>query len=314
MLKSKSVARSICSRHFIGICTAIALMPTPAHGETKLRWKFTAGDKMRFETKTDTTQEIKDDLHHIKMMETCICDVAWEIKHVTNDGTATVSRAVERIRYERSHSDEPPIAFDSQHPQGSTLPVKVANGCHLVIHKPFLAKVTAVGKVLEVYFPDELAAKLHKEVPQNLGTLQFSPSYLKRWIGQSFATLPEQSVAIGHTWEEQDFQRNQTSTTKFTLTGQEDYEGKQVDKIEMVGISQIDLPSELQVVAKQQSTTGKIYWDNACGSLVESNVRTKMNFVFRKDNLSSEQTFMFTVSVKRLGTENDGAGDASRTR
>ena len=71
-----------------------------ATADTELRWKFKQGDKTQYEMKTEMIQDTMagDAPVQAKMSQTM--DMTWEVKSVSDDGTATLNQTIDRVRME----------------------------------------------------------------------------------------------------------------------------------------------------------------------------------------------------------------------
>ena len=86
-----------------------------AQADTKLRWKFTKGEKTSYEIGMDVTQDMKlgDMPLSVKMSQ--VMNMTWEVKDVADDGTATMNQTIDRVRMEMTlpQAKQEPVKYDS---------------------------------------------------------------------------------------------------------------------------------------------------------------------------------------------------------
>jgi hypothetical protein len=282
-----------------------------AQSPTLLRWKFKQGDKLTIAVTEDfqVTQRIKD-----KDVPTTVSqqfDMTWTVRAVDAEGTATIAQRIERIRARLLQSGEDVGGFDSA---GSEPPsgVWVALGPVLksMVGAEFSLKMTAQGEIVELTVPQPTVDAISK-LPK-LGQLRefFSAEGLKQLMGGSLVVLPAEAVPAGHAWTVTRKARNplagpQVVTAAFSYVGPEQRGGKQLQKItvdldtlpdQAVGIN----PQAQAAQVKQQDGKGFIFFDNAAGRVLESELRQTMSMtvMFGGTSVDQQVETLLRVSVK----------------
>jgi hypothetical protein len=304
-LRAAKSFRQICAVAMPILAVGLA---TPARADTELRWKFNTGDKTKYEMTMAMTQDMRsgDTPFQVKMNQ--IMDMTWEVKDVADDGTATMHQTIDRVRLEMTlpTPGQPPIKYDSQ--QGVTGPGSemLAKIFEAMVGKPFIVKLTPLGKVTDMKAPEGMLAAFKKNT-QLQGAGMFSEDGLKQMISQSMMPVPEQGVAEGTTWDKSSELQTppfgkQVTKTEYKFVGQEERDGKKLDKIDVSLEAKFEPTDDAQAKLKltDNEAGGKILWDNSAGRPVESVMDSKMKFEISVGGQSMEQDVTTKVSMKQV--------------
>jgi len=306
-LKPNQSYRRVC----LGIASLVlfAGAAAQAQADTELRWKFKAGDKTRYEMRMELTQDTKagDMPFQVRMNQTM--DMTWEVTEVGDDGTATMNQTIDRVRMELTlpQAGQAPIKYDSQQPEkapGTEMLTKIFDA---MVGKPFVIKVTPLGKVVDLKTPEAILAAF-KNMPGAQGGM-FSEDGLKQMISQSMLPLPEEAVTVGKTWEKTAETQappfgKQVTKSEYKFAGEEEVDGKKLDKIDLTLDVKIEMGEEAQARFKLKDNTsgGQVLWDNVAGQPAESRVSSKMAFEIMVNSNTIEQGVTTKSIMKRVSS------------
>ena len=296
------------------VCVGIAVllvagMATRAQADTELRWKFKKGEKTRYEMKMELTQDTKagDMPFQVRMNQTM--DMTWEVTDVGDDGTATMNQTIDRVRMELTlpQAGQGPIKYDSQQQEKAPGTEMLAKIFDAMVGKPFVIKVTPLGKVVDLKTPEAILAAF-KGMPAGQGGM-FSEDGLKQMISQSMLPMPEEPVAVGKTWEKTAETQappfgKQITTSEYKFAGEEEVDGKKVDKIDLTLDMKFEASADAKARFKFKDNTsgGQVLWDNTAGQPVESQITSKMTFEISVDTNKIEQGITTKSVMKRVGS------------
>jgi hypothetical protein len=308
-MASLRTARRVCQICLVIIIPVVAMaLGTPARADTELRWKFNPGDKTKYEMTMAMTQEMKagDMPFQVKMNQ--IMDMTWDVKDVAADGTATMHQTIDRVRLEMTlpTPGQPPLKYDSQQGVSGAGTEMLAKVFDAMIGKPFIVKVTPLGQVTDMKAPEGMLAAF-KNNTQLQAAGMFSEDGLKQMISQSMMPVPEQGVSEGATWDKSaELQTppfgKQLTKTEYKLVGQEERDGKKLDKIDVSLEAKFEPTEDAQAKLKltENEAGGKVLWDNDSGRPVESVMDSKMKFEITVGNQSFEQGVTTKVTMKQV--------------
>src|SRR5689334_7646213 len=92
------------------------MMISAAQADAELRWKFKAGEKSAYEMKMHLTQDTKAGNMPFQVKISQTMDMSWEVKEVSDDGDATMTQTIDRVRMEMTlpQAGQAPIKYDTQ--------------------------------------------------------------------------------------------------------------------------------------------------------------------------------------------------------
>ncbi|MBI2824879.1 MAG: hypothetical protein HYX69_09350 [Planctomycetia bacterium] len=280
-----------------------------ARAETKLRWKFKAGDKVGYEMGMEMDQDMKIGDMSVGMKMTHRMDMSWDVKDVAADGTATISQTVNRVRMDMTlppGAGAGPIKYDSKAEKQEPGAEMIAPMFDAMVGKPFTMKVTTLGEVKEVQLPKAMIEAMSK-TPLGAMNPMFSEDGIKQMFKQNVLPLPEKAVADGTTWDSTMEMKGlpfgkMVSETHYKYAGQEERGGKKLDKIDVSANTKFEKApnAEIQLDIKNQESAGAIYFDNKAGTAVESSQTSKMSMEVEFGGMTIEQDVTTKTTLKRV--------------
>ena len=296
------------------MCLAVSLalvafsVAQVAQADTKLRWKFTKGEKTSYEIGMDIAQDMKLGDMPLSVKVNQVMNMTWEVKDVADDGTATLNQTIDRVRMEMvlPQPNQEPIRYDSdakEKPAGSEMLSRIYDA---MIGKPFVIKMTPLGKVVDFKAPEAVLAAF-KNSPMPGGGNMFSEEGLKQMISQSVPPLPEEAVSKGTTWEQSSAMQappfgKQVTKTEYKYAGPEELDGKKVDKIDVSMDLKFEATddSQAKIKLKDAEAGGEIFWDNTAGHPVESRITSSMTLEIEVGGNSIEQAVTTKMKMKQV--------------
>src|SRR5262245_56181043 len=80
------------------VAIACAMIGQSAFGADVLRWKFQAGETLRYTMVQETTQGMKAMGQEFKTSLNQTVDLHWSVKTVSSDGVADLGQTIDRVR------------------------------------------------------------------------------------------------------------------------------------------------------------------------------------------------------------------------
>ena len=265
-----------------------------------LRWKFTAGERLRYasdsETQTRTLFEGTDNKH--TMQQTTV--QSWLVDKVHDDGSATVQLVFDRWRM-RSDSANNLIEVDSdstEEPTGQAavlLPLVKA-----VAGAPFSVRLSPLGATSDVVLPEALVKAVAARGQNSYAKEMFTEESLKAMVSQGTMQLPEKALEPGQTWEDTKGHKGMKVTSVYTYVGPEPEQTPRVERIEMT--ARVDwndaTVAGVKINIAEQSMTGVIHFDNERGCLVDMEVTQKMALEYARAGSKVRQEVQVRVTNK----------------
>lgn len=296
--------RRICCTAVLAIL--VAALAADAQADTKLRWQFKPGEKLGYELNMDMTQNMNIADMAIKVTMVQRMGMTWDVKEVADDGTATMTQTMDRIRMDMNPGGgQKPIQYDSQNERQAEGAEMLAPIFDAMVGKPMTMKITPQGEIKDLKISPEMLAGLKGSAMPQLSSM-FSEEGMKQMISRGMLSFPAEPVTVGKTWDSTAEMSNpilgkQILGFHYEYAGQEKRDGRTLDKIAPSFTIKFE-PSpdaQAQVNVKDQSTKGAIYFDNAAGRLVESNVTSTMNLEISVGGMSIAQEVTTLVVMKQ---------------
>ncbi len=297
-------------RVFFGVALLLLLVAvSQAQADVKLRWKFKPGEKLGYEMGTDMTQAmvVGEMTINVKMAQKI--DMSWEVTQVTDDGTATVTQTIDRVRMDMSPGPGQQVKYDSQNPdenKGAEMLLPIFDA---MVGKPITMQVTPRGEIKDLKISQEMLDGIKKSFLSQLGGM-FSEEGMKQMISRGMLQFPEEAVTKGTSWESVMEMPNailgkQVTEMRYEYAGPEMRDGRELDKLDADMTMKFEQPADAQakITIKNQSSEGTLYFDNTAGRLAGSSVTSKMSLEIVAGGMSIEQDITTLVTMKQTSPE-----------
>jgi hypothetical protein len=249
--------------------------------KTTLRWKFKAGEVLRY-AMDQTTVSTGQDPEGKEMSQSInlVMDMTWTVKAVDPSGLASVVQTIDRIRTTATLPFGK-ITFDSKEAASATSAAGPL--FKMLVGAEFTAKLSPLGEATDVKLSEKLLAMLREDEPAGAQG-QFSEAGLKNIIAQMVTPLPEAGVDVGETWTKAlaipagpEGQTRKIEQT-FTYKGADPAAGG-AEVIEFSTKFEAPKPDpNVQVTFKKEGATGRVEFDNAAGRIARSTVAEDVEY------------------------------------
>ncbi len=252
----------------------------PARGETLLRWKLEKGHKSRFVMAQEMQMTMVVRENPILITSSSTMEADWEVTEVDDQGVATMTQTVDRIRMKLQGAQGVMMEYDSESdekPEG--MAAMMIPMLEAMVGKPCATKLDAQGNVLEMELPQGLAESV-TQIPGRAGLGDmFSEEGMKRMA--EIAVFPKEPVNPGDTWSrvatiENPVTGDMTVASAFRYVGKETVDGRELEKIAMEITMSVGEGGTATVSISDQSSEGLTYFDNVLGRFVRGEATSKM--------------------------------------
>ena len=296
-----STKRSIMNRRtVVAVVVVLGLAAVVAEAKTTLRWKFKAGEVVRYQTNQTTVSKFKaPGGAEVTQSLTLTIDLAWTVKTVDPSGSATVTQVIERMRSTESSSFGK-MSFDSRDPAADSSPAgpifKIMVGSEITF------TMSPRGEMTDIKLSDKLATALGGDGqagPQR----QFTEAGLKNMVSQLGISFPEGAVEVGEAWNRKlavpAGPDGQTRDVVQTYT----YKGLAAGSVERIDLATrfdpIKPDPNVPITIKSEQADGQVQFDNASGRIEKSEVNQRVDLVNRSNgmdfNLATETGTVMTL-------------------
>jgi hypothetical protein len=294
------------------LALVLAGSAAPARAQDILRYKFKAGEKLRYGLEQKMKMEMTIQGNQVTIGMDQVIDFGWNIKNVDKDGKATMTQTFERVRM-NMNTPQGKVEYDSKDgklpegPFGELLGPLLKSMAGLNIG----VSMDARGQISNVEIPKEFTDAL-KNSPAAAGAGDmFSQEGMKRMISQSGLVLPEGAPVKGKNWDTKVEMKMPFGTMKvvndITYEGPVTREGVKVEQFAVKPKATLEADPNAQISAtlKSQDTKGASYFDPVAGRLVETGVTQIMELEIKAMGQVIEQKIEQTVTMKLLGKDKD---------
>lgn len=296
------------SRWFRGAAGAVLLAcwaAGAANGEQLLRLKFQPGEVREDQMVQEIRQNLRPagDAPPMLITTTQSMDIRMKVESVDEQGTATLTQTIERLRIKMQSAQGVLMDFDTaegKEPEG--MAKMLTPMLETMIKKPIRLRLTTRSEVAEIKLPQGMLEGLNKVGGAGQGGSLFTPDWLKQMA--ELAVLPEQPVNPGQTWSCQRAMKasplgDQTVESTYRYEGVETRNGKSLQKISLATAFKTDgAKPDGQVGIREQATKGTLYLDSAAGRIVDSVATTTMKMDIEVFGQKMVQDMDMTVTIR----------------
>jgi hypothetical protein len=262
-----------------------------------LRWKFKAGESIRYSMVQEISQETRDPGRALKLTMNQTVDLHWSVKSVADDGVADMTWTIDRVRAKVS-GPEGGFEFDSQtgkDPEGP-LGAQVGPLVKPLVGAEFSLKMNGRGEYRDVKVPPKVVESLRQAGPGASAGVVDPEEGLKNMINQANLILPETALKPGTTWSKQSRSAMPMLGTMvwdrlFTFEGP-DPTATELRRISMETKVSLEPAADSNVVVKITSppSKGEFVFDPQAGRIVSSRVNENLQMSFAVQGQTSEHT------------------------
>ena len=273
-------------RHGLLCVLGVLFVCSVATAQPELRWKFTPGEKLAHNMTQDTTMAVQVGGQAITTTMTQVVDGRWSVTGKDDQGNAQITQEIYRIQMKMQGPQGVILEIDTasdQEPQGAG--VAIAPAIEAMAQAKFNLTVNPQGEVLEIDVPEEVRAAFQR-LPgaEQMGGM-FSKEGFSNMIKQGTPSFPAEPLTQGKSWSK-DYEMPMAAlgamvvSNEFTYAGQEQVDGKQLERINVEMSIQIKAAENGgpfgNITIADQKSDGVIYFDNEAGRMTESRINQAM--------------------------------------
>jgi uncharacterized protein DUF6263 len=279
--------RSASALLFLSIAILLAAVTAPACAQEPLRWKFTAGERLAYDSEQDMTINVTGvQGGDFQMGTEQKLNLLWDVLSVDEQGNARIRQKLDRVRLKMTGpaagqqlaegvKKNETVEYDSQvkdPPIGGA--AMAAAMFEPMMKETFELTVTPRGEVKDVKVPPAVMemVKRNPEIAK-LGDMA-TDAGVQKMLMQEIVVLPEGAPKEGETWNTQmempiPVVGKQTIETTYTYQGTKDLDGKQQATIAAKRNVKYGDPQAglVQVAIKEQSSDGETLFNVTDGRL-----------------------------------------------
>jgi hypothetical protein len=238
-----------------------------------------------------------------------VVDLHWKVKALSDDGSAEVAQAVDRIRFRIDGAGGPSaFEFDSDAkqppPPDGPIAAQLAPLLKALVNAEFTFKATARGEITDVRLPENLMELVRQANPAG-GDTVFSDEGIKNLVVQVGLALPEEPRRRGETWTRRSTRPlpplgAMTIDRTFTFEGEDAAPGRVRLALASTMAIQPDPALGVKVKVERQGGKGVYVFDPGRGRLVSSHVEEELATTLSDATQSVGQSTRTVTDVKLL--------------
>jgi hypothetical protein len=294
----------------------------PTNADTRLRFQFTAGDRLNYviEQAKDTTTTV--DGKDLKSKSTMAIHLTWETIKVDDRGNAQIKITVHRVKMGSEGGQFGKVEVDSKDTSGSLNPTAqlLEQRTKAITSMEMTSTMSQAGQMKDVKFSEAWLEKFKTlNGPAGLaapGGEMFGSENLKSMVSQVY--LPTESVEKGKSWTQR-FEmklplRKIVGDYKYTYEGPVEKAGRKLERIALVPNIKIESKPDapFRMTIKSNKTKGHILFDNVAGrtALVSNEGTMEMEIEVADSTIREKTVQKMTMRLKKSA----GGGEKGESR
>ncbi|NOY43226.1 MAG: hypothetical protein GXP26_15505 [Planctomycetes bacterium] len=274
-----------------------------------LTWKFEVGGKYHYQM----VQEMKMSMDLGPAGETVTSftqtmDMIWEVEAIDENGTATVTQKISRMRMDITAPGQDTVHYDTESdetPQGYA--AMLAPMLKALTSEKFTTTMLPSGEVTEVEVPKSLIEAMSRGPASAMMGGLASEEGFKNMFTQGSLTLPKpEDLVEGHKWSTSMEMANPAVgkiviDSTYRYAGPREIEGQQFEVfIPTINTSfgVAEEPGAATVKVNKQETTGEILFNRSAGRLESSAINQQMDSTITVAGNTMNQKIDQKVSLK----------------
>ncbi|MFO0904707.1 MAG: hypothetical protein U0939_17000 [Pirellulales bacterium] len=277
---ASNVARllSACCLTVCCLTATVSVDASRANAAEPLRWKFKTGERLQLDwSQRSETESTVGDKPWRLVVESQL-GLVWNVTNVAEDGTATITQSIRRLKVRVDLPPADPLEFDSEalgKPTGDEQ--ALADSLRPLIGPAWTLELGARGDLRKAEASPELTAAFAQAGVNGRLRQWFSTTEQGGFLKALFVALPEGAVEPGASWES----RSETKSSlgpvavqmTYKLRGPETRDDRPLQIVDVVG--QVKLGDQAagagaRRTLKSQKMEGELAFDAAAGRLTDS--------------------------------------------
>jgi Family of unknown function (DUF6263) len=167
-----------------------------------LRWKFQAGETLRFSIETKSSMTAKVMGTDRKSNQTQTVETSWKVKSVDASGQAEITLRMDRIRLKVEMPPLMPLDFDSNTTKGDQPGFEgITRHLNAQVGAEFTFKMKPNGEITDIKLSDETLKRLREAAPPGAPEGEVSENAIKDTLLQSSPpSFPDGPIEPGKSW------------------------------------------------------------------------------------------------------------------
>jgi hypothetical protein len=266
----------------IGCALVVSFLGSTVEAQTTLTWKFKPGERLNYTNNTDMKQAMSIAGQDVNTTMNQAMDLSWTVKTV-QDGKAEVVQKIEQFR-QKMEAPFGGFEFDSKSGKKPEGPIGQAVGpiFESMVGAEFSFKMDAQGETSDAKISEKLIQTLQGNPALAQMGAMFSEEGMKNMMQQSSVAFPKEPLSKGKMWNKivevkLPFGVMKLNTT-YTYQGPEARGNAKLERIDSksdVTVEPVE-NANISLKIKSADVTGKIYFDNTAGRLIEASQTQKM--------------------------------------
>jgi hypothetical protein len=174
-----------------------------AGGAEALRWKFQAGETLRFSIENKSVMTAKATGTERKSTQTQTVEMSWKVQAVDPSGTADITQRMDRIRLRVEMPPLMPLDYDSATTKGDPPGFEaITRQVRSLVGAEFSFKLKPNGEITDVKLSPETLKRLRDTVPAGSPDAEISEKAIKDslLVQLSPPSLPQGPIEPGKSW------------------------------------------------------------------------------------------------------------------
>jgi hypothetical protein len=277
-------------RRSIGLFLALTLITSSADAAGPLRWKFTQGEKLAYDSAQNMSIAVAGtEGGDVTMRTEQELNLLWEVLSVDDQGAARIRQKLDRVRVkmtgpapgqqlpagQQGGQKNETVEYDSQAKDPPVGGAAMAAAMFEPIMKgDFEFTITPRGEVKDVKVPEPVLEMMKKNPQAAQMTDLATAAGIQKMLMQEIVVLPEGEPKAGETWSSKmqmtipDVGKQSIETT-YTYNGEKEVDGKQQAVIGAKRTIMYESPpgQAVQVAIKEQTSDGETSFSVTDGRL-----------------------------------------------
>jgi hypothetical protein len=274
-----------------------------------LRWKFRAGETLRFAIETKSNMTAKAMGIERKTTQTQTVETSWKVRSVDASGGAEINYRMDRIRLRVEMPPLMPLDYDSANDKGDPPGFEaIARSVRAQVGAELTFKMKPNGEITDIQLPEGTLKKLREATPPGGPEGEISEKTIKEAVllQSSPPSFPEGPMEAGKSWSPKPTRMPLPFATlvldkTFTYQGP-DPQSPALLLVAVETTAKVEPIEGVDVKAtiRKQDGKGTMTFDAQAGRIARTNLTVKMDMSIVQTGQSTEVSSEMTTSMLPL--------------
>lgn len=289
-------------------CGLVGWTPGTEAAET-LRWKFKAGDTLRFSVEQKLNMTMKGMGIERKSTRTQTVEVSWKVLRVDAGGEAEITHRVDRVRLRAEMPPLMPFDFDSAAPKAVQPGFEAeARQLQALVGAEYTFKMKPTGEIGDIRLSEQILKGLREAAPPGTPEGKVPEQAIKEGIVQENPpSFPEGPLEPGKSWSAKPARMPLGPATlvvdrTFTYQGPDPKSpGLQLIGIDTTAKIEPVEGSDLKATIRNQEGKGTMVADPQAGRVVSMRIGMRLDLSLTAMGQTIEQSTEMNTSMSLIG-------------